>query len=99
MPTGEPHRYKIYPQGKRMGLLQNAILQKLPIIKVRFYVNSWGGAKNEIIIGRVGAKAPVRFLLIIEPLFCLDAQNILFFSRAENGDLRQKILEYYSNWV
>ena len=30
----------------------------------RFYVNSWGRAKNEIVTDRVGAKAPARLLCI-----------------------------------
>ena len=32
----------------------------------RFYVNSWGRAKKEIVMDRVGAKAPARFLCITE---------------------------------
>ena len=33
---------------------------------VRFYVNSWGRAKKKIVLDRVGAKAPARFLCITE---------------------------------
>ena len=31
-----------------------------------FYVNSWGRAKNVIVMDRVGAKVPARFLCITE---------------------------------
>ena len=31
-----------------------------------FYVNSWGRAKKEIALNRVGAEAPARFLCIAE---------------------------------
>ena len=41
-------------------------IRKDAVSFIRFYVNSWGRAKNEIGIDRVGAKAPTRFLCITE---------------------------------
>ena len=42
------------------------ICQACGLDKKRFYVNSWGRDKKEIIASRVGVKAPARFLCTAE---------------------------------
>lgn len=43
---------------------------------LRFYVNSWGRAKNEIVLNRVGEKSPARFYVLQNRILFLKLRKL-----------------------